>query len=387
MANQMTVELDLNTENKRYVLGQYFTRKEMIEKSLALLLKYKPYKTGIRILEPSFGSGNFIEVLKQNGFDNIEGCEIDPALTRKPMNFFKYPLENKFDLIIGNPPFTKYNIEESYYYTKDYFFNGVNPTSYLNEKFVKKGKMQIENAFILKSIKHLKNNQSSMAFVLPISFFIKDKNMDVKRAIAKRFSTIIIYQTDINFVDDPIPCCFAIFTNVNKFKDKIILLYENGTNVYEVLDKSELLEELIPKTFLYKKNNHQTGTPLSKFLSSEVVRYKMSFEKYNVSGANILERTIIPPNRIISNYCLAVARVGNSSVGRAGLINIHADVLNGLFYVFNFKDDYNDDSHLKEKLCELINQNQEYFKSITLRVGSKSIKKSEILGFKVKFVS
>jgi len=382
----MTVSL--SPQNKKYLLGQYFTRKEMIEKTLALLLKYKPFRHNIKILEPSFGSGNFIDVLHTNKFNDVEGCEIDPALTTTPIDFFDYPLSHKFNLIIGNPPFTKYNIQDSYYYAKKYFFKKVNPSLYLTESLIKKGKTQIENAFIMKAIRHLKGSTSTIAFVLPISFFIKGKNIEVKKELHKRFSTIIIYQTDLNFVDDPIPCCFAIFTDVKKFKDKIILLYENGTNVYEVLEKDQLLtEELIPKSFLYKLNNIQTGTPLSKFISESVVKYRMSFEKYNVSGANILERTTIPQNREVADYCLAVARVGNSSVGRAGLVNINTDVLNGLFYVFNFKDKYNNDRHLKEKLIGLINSDQDHFKNITFRVGSKSIKKSEILDFKVKFVS
>ncbi len=53
---------------------------------------------------------NFIKVLNKEGFHNIQECEIDPELTNNPLDFF-YPLEKKFDLIIGNPPFTKYNLK------------------------------------------------------------------------------------------------------------------------------------------------------------------------------------------------------------------------------------------------------------------------------------
>ena len=116
-----------------------------------------------------------------------------------------------------------------------------------------KEKFQIENAFILKSIKHLKNEDSSIGFVLPISFFIAKKNREIKKEILKKFNTIIIYQNDENWFDIPIPCCFAIFTNTDNFKDKIILLYEDGGKVKETLDIQKLLtDELIPKSFLYK---------------------------------------------------------------------------------------------------------------------------------------
>jgi len=370
--------------DKKFILGQYFTRTEIVKKVIALILKYKKYDKKIQILEPSFGTGNFIQVLKDKGFNNIEGCEIDTQFTKKPCDFFLFPLDKKFDLIIGNPPFTKYNIKESYYYPKKYFLSAIHPAEYLTKKLVKKEKVQIESAFILKSIKHLKDENSSVGFVLPISFFIKGKNLEIKKEILNNFSTIIVYQNDKKWVDEPIPCCFAIFTNVESLKDKVVLLYEDGGEVEEILDKSNLLtEELIPKSFLYKKNNNLKGTPLSEFLINKRVKYKRSYKENNVSGANILEKTIIPKGENVLDYYLAVVRVGNSSVGRCGLINIKQDILNDMFYVFGFKEKYNQDRELKEKICRLLNKNQEHFKNLTFRVGSKSIKKSDILDFKI----
>lgn len=370
--------------NKKFILGQYFTRKEIVKKVITLILKYKKYDKKIHILEPSFGTGNFIQVLKGKGFNNIKGCEIDPQWTKNPYDFFLYPLDKKFDLIIGNPPFTKYNIKESYYYPKKYFLSAIHPAKYLTKKLVKKEKVQIENAFILKSIKHIKDKNSSIGFVLPISFFIKGKNSEIKKEILNRFSTIIIYQNDRKWVDEPIPCCFAIFTSVENLKDKVVLLYEDGGEVEEILNKSTLLtEELIPKSFLYKKNNNFKGIALSEFLVNKRVKYKRSYKENNVSGANILEKTIIPKGENVSDYYLAVVRVGNSSVGRAGLIDIQKDILNDMFYVFEFKERYNQDREVKEKICRLLNKNQNHFKNITFRVGSKSIKKGDILEFKI----
>lgn len=372
-------------ENKKQLLGQYFTKKEIVERVLKLLFEYKPYKKDIRILEPSFGSGNFISTLKGRGFKNIESCEIDPELTTEPIDFFKYPLKERFDLIIGNPPFTKYNIEGSYYYPKNYFLDGINPSAYINEKLLKRDKIQIENAFILKSIKQLKDKDSAIAFVLPISFFIKGKNIEVKNEIAKRFTTVIIYQNDVNFVDDPIPCCFAIFTNIDEFKDKIVLLYEDSKSVNEIVDKQQLLtEELIPRSFLYKKNVKQDGTPLSEFLLNKSVKYKLSFRENNIGGANILNRMKIPKGKKTSDYCLAVVRVGNSSVGRTGLVNPKTDILNGMFYVFEFKEKYNKNRKLKENLCKILTENQAHFKQMSYRVGSKSLKRADIFDFKIK---
>lgn len=369
---------------KTVVLGQYFTKKNVVKRVINLLLEYKSYDKIIKILEPSFGTGNFIEILKENNFNNIDGCEIDSEFTTNPCDFFELPLTKKYDLIIGNPPFTKYNIKESYYYPKKYFEKMVHPENYLNKKLIKKEKIQIENVFLLKSINHLINEKSTIGFVLPISFFIKNKNKEIKKELAKKFSTIIIYQNSGVWFDTNIPCCFAIFTNISNLKNKIILLYEDGGNVKEILDIDELNNELIPKSFLYKKNHTQEGTPISGFLSENKVKYRKSYDNNTVSGANILKKTSIPQNKNISDYYLAIVRVGNASVGKAGFINIKEDILNDMFYVFKFKEELDNDKDLKEKICSSINKSQEHFKNLTFRVGSKSIKKEDIFNFKVK---
>lgn len=376
----------MNTnEKKKFILGQYFTREKIAERLIELILEYRSYDGRIRILEPSLGTGNFIKVLERKQFDDIIGCEIDPALAENPSNFFFYPIEEKFDLIVGNPPFTKYNLKESYYYVKNYYYEGVNPTSYLPQFLLKKEKLQIENAFILKSIKHLKDKNSTIGFILPLSFFIAGKNREVKLEIIKKFSTLIIFQNGEKWFDEPIPCCFAILTNIANLKNKAVILYEDGGYVKEILDINDLLtKELIPKAFFYRKNTILQGTPLSHFLFEKTPKYEQSYLDNNVSAANILEKFQIPANKDVSRYDLAIVRVGNSSVGKAGLINIKDDVLNAMFYVFKFKEQFDNNKSLKEKICGLINLNQEYFKNITFRVGSKSIKKNDILDFKIE---
>lgn len=88
-------------------------------------------------------------------------------------------------------------------------------------------------------------------------------------------------------------------------------------------------------------------------------------------------------NKNSEDYCLAVVRVGNSSVGKCGLVNKKEDILNDMFYVFDFNEEYKGDNKIKEEICHLINKNQEHFKNSTVRVGSKSIKKKDIFEFKI----
>ena len=202
-----------------------------------------------------------------------------------------------------------------------------------------------------------------------------------------KFSTIIIFQNKEVWFDYHIPCCFAIFTNNEEFKDKVVLQYENGESHRHILPISEFREELIPEVVFNKIHGivqNSSGIGLMKYLSENKLKFKKSFENNNVSAKNILEKIKIPSDKGIDSYKLAVVRVGNSSVGKCGLINIEKDVLNDMFYVLDFQKEHQNNKHIKEAICEAINQNQDYFKNVTCRVGSKSIKKEDVFNFKVE---
>ena len=371
-------------ENKKFVYGQYFTKKEVVEKLLKLIEKFKDYPKNISILEPSFGTGNFIDRLKYFEFMNIEGCELDEELTDNPMDFFEYDIDKKYDLIVGNPPFTKYNLPSSYYHKEKYLNSKIHPNKYIKSNTIGTKKEKIENIFILKSLEHLKDENSTIGFVLPISFFIGNKNKEIKNEIKKKFSTIIIFQDTKKWFDYDIPCCFAIFSNISGLNGKIINIYENEEIHQTVLDIDKLHEELIPEVIFNKKNNlnNEEGVELKEYFQEGRIKYNKSFKDNNISAKNILEKYKIPQNKNIDDYYLAVVRVGNSSVGKSGLINIKEDVLNDMFYLFKFKDKFNS-KDIKEKVCKIINENQDYFKNVTCRVGSKSIKRRDVHEFKI----
>ncbi len=373
-------------QNKQEILGQYFTKIEIVKKLLDLLLDYKKYEQDIDILEPSSGTGNFVKVLRQRGFERINECEIDPELTKNPSDFFNLSVKNKYDFIIGNPPFSKYNLKESYFFPKNYLKSKVLLLDYLTKADLKKEKGKIENIFILKSLKHLKNKNSTIGFVLPISFFIKNKNKNVKNEILKYFSTIIVYQNDKIWFDRNIPCCFAIFANTEKLKNKIVAIYENATKNKEVFDIKNINEELIPQIIFHKNNGYiknDKGIPLSEYLEDKKIKVKKSYKENNISAKNILTKNKIVSNKSIEDYKIAVVRVGNTSVGKCGLINIKKDILNDMFYIFDVKDQYKKNKQMKEIICKQINDRIDYFRNITCRVGSKSIKKEDVYNFKI----
>ena len=72
-----------------------------------------------KILEPSSWKGIFLELLQQKRFHNLTAFEIDDSLSTqfpfvKHQSFVSSELKEKFDLIIGNPPYIRWkNLEEN----------------------------------------------------------------------------------------------------------------------------------------------------------------------------------------------------------------------------------------------------------------------------------
>ncbi|MEM0143680.1 MAG: hypothetical protein QXL94_06990 [Candidatus Parvarchaeum sp.] len=367
----------MNEISKKELLSQYFTKPEVVDKLLEKLFSLVKLDRNANILEPSAGTKNFINELNKRGYNNIDSCEIDPEYTNNPQDYFEFKPSKKYKLIVGNPPFTQYNIKETYFWDPE--------NSYFLPHEERDKPIRVENAFIYKSIQHLDTN-GTIAFVLPISFFIANRNQKLKETIANLFSTIYVYQNENKWFDQSIPCCFAVFTNnaPKKYHHKIILEFDNSIKETEILSNSKINEEIIPNTYIFKAKQdlYAIGNPLYEFLSNEAVKYQTDYNNNNISAKNILEYTKIQSDDV-KDYCLAVVRVGNGSVGKCGLINIKKDILNDMFFVFKFKSQVDNNKTIKERICNFINLNQNYFKEVTIRVGSKSIKKSDVLNFKI----
>ena len=87
----------LDVEN----LGQVFTPQHIVSDMLALV------QNNGRFLEPSCGNGAFYENLPSNKV----GIELDSHIACKEalrLDFFAYPVSEKFHTIIGNPPYVRY---------------------------------------------------------------------------------------------------------------------------------------------------------------------------------------------------------------------------------------------------------------------------------------
>ena len=130
----------MDTKNKKYIednsIGQIFTPEliaKFIVKNSLRFISNSSKISEINVLEPSVGRGIFLKYLIQNNLKNITAYEIDENL--KDYLIKKYPdvnfrfenvlgsdLNEKFDLIIGNPPYLgqNYNAKIFQEYVKKY---------------------------------------------------------------------------------------------------------------------------------------------------------------------------------------------------------------------------------------------------------------------------
>ena len=98
-----SIFMNLNVEH----LGQVFTPQHIVSDMLGLIQNTTKAKNP-RFLEPSCGNGAFFKHLPKNKI----GIELDINVIADSdilnTDFFSYPVSEKFDVIIGNPPYVRY---------------------------------------------------------------------------------------------------------------------------------------------------------------------------------------------------------------------------------------------------------------------------------------
>ncbi len=141
-------------------LGQVFTPQSIVTQMLSLRRNYG------RILEPSCGDGAF--------FNHIDGVGIEIDKTHCPkdalnIDFFDYPISEKFDTIIGNPPYVKYQD-----------INSTTKSKLKSDLFDERSNLYL--FFIEKCIKHL-NNGGELIFITPRDFLKATSSMKLNKYI------------------------------------------------------------------------------------------------------------------------------------------------------------------------------------------------------------
>ncbi len=210
-------------------MGQVFTPLFIVDEIISLI------KNKGKILEPSAGDGAFSNVINSK---KLVSLEIDKYFANKNdfinIDFFNYSEKNKFDTIIGNPPYVRYqDIDKS---TK----------SFLNNQYkeIFDNRSNLYLFFIFKSMLHLKKH-GEIVFITPRDFL-------------KATSSI----------------------KLNKF------IYEQGTitDIIELGDK-KIFNGSSPNTIIWRfeKNNFSRQTNIKEKFSLSNGQLLFTKNKYNYS--------------------------------------------------------------------------------------------------------
>lgn len=230
--------------------GQYFTISVIADFMVSLITHEKDSK----ILEPSCGKGIFLDHLTAKGYSNLSAFEIDKSLGAKYdfikfISFLQVPITDKYDVVIGNPPYIRWKnlepelkkeLENDYLWNK--YFNSL--CDYL---FI----------FILKSIEHLSEN-GELIFICTEYWMNTTHSMTLRNYMCQKGFFSEIYHFKETPLFEKVTASFIIFRFVKSDKEKsAINLYTYNKvkrlpTIKELKDRSCFFHTKIPH---FKENN------------------------------------------------------------------------------------------------------------------------------------
>nr|HPH72660.1 N-6 DNA methylase [Paludibacteraceae bacterium] len=224
----MELSIKQSTKNK---FGQYFTPKVVAD----FMIEIADISKKSKILEPSCGEGVFLELLQQKGFNDLTAFEIDQNLAQefdcvRYESFVSAKIDEKFDLIIGNPPYIRWkNLEDelkkelSQDPIWNKYFNSLCDYLYI---------------FILKSIELL-NENGQLIFICPEYWMNTTHSISLRNYMIQNGYFEEIYHFNETPIFDKVTVSIVIFKFIKsketKDKIKVSKFYANQKLTNETL--------------------------------------------------------------------------------------------------------------------------------------------------------
>lgn len=250
-------EISLVEESGKNKYGQYFTPK-IVADFMVGLAEITPES---KILEPSSGQGVFLDILYNKGYKNIIAYEIDTELDGNKYNFVRHEsfvsakVSEKFDLIIGNPPYIRWkNLEPE---LKEELSNNTLWNKYFNSL------CDYLYIFILKSIEIL-NDNGQLIFICPEYWMNTTHSISLRNYMVENGYFKEIYHFNETPIFNNATVSVVVFKYIkSKTKPKEISVTKYYKN--KVLNSNILLE---------LKDIHTKNSNIEKFSVPQFVKNK-----------------------------------------------------------------------------------------------------------------
>ncbi len=285
--NAQTTEIVKKVKDRRKDFGIFFTPEWVVDFMTGLIEREGMDFKNLKILEPACGGCQFLRGIKRRRKDIFTkaikkvGIEVNrevinhvhasDGITIVHHDYLLWDTEERYDLIIGNPPYGIPSLSDHYTIKID------NKTK---EKYKKTfetwyGKYNVYGAFIEKSVKLLKEN-GQLIFIVPATFMILDEFKKLRKFLSENGKTEIVYMGSEVFKPEA-----DVTTVVLKFR-------KSG----EEKNKLKLYEYRNGRLELISKNNSWKGeiVLLSSGFSREVDRV-CSFRLRDIYDVRISPRT------------------------------------------------------------------------------------------------
>ncbi len=280
-------EIMMVQEPSKNKYGQYFTPDIVAD----FMITLATINENSKILEPSCGEGIFLDLLSKKGYNNFSAYELDNELIPskfknivKNESFVNAKIEEKFDLIIGNPPYIRWkNLEEelkqelatNHLWNK--YFNSLCDYSYI---------------FILKSIENLKEN-GQLIFITPEYWLNTTHSQSLRNYMLQNGYFEEIYHFNETPIFDNVTVSIIIFKFIkSKNKNPFINLtkyYANRKLTSSILSNLKEKENLKDAEYIeitqFKENENW-------LLTSNDIKKEMTHFENNCKVNAITEQTL-----------------------------------------------------------------------------------------------
>ena len=263
-------------QSKKKKLGQFFTEPTIAKFMVKLVLKNDSHD----VLDPAVGMGAFTEILsKENPDLDITACEIDPEMiinfkkekhyscTLFEQDYLSCTFDKKFDAIICNPPYNKFQaIPNRCSMIEDFY-------SRYNIKM--SGYSNLCVYFLVKSMNEL-NENGKCCYIIPYEFMNTGYGKGIKQYLldSKMLKTIIKFNNTLSLFSE------AVTTSC-------ILLLENKEHSHIDFIDIDNIDEL--DHIQYKNKKKYSYSDLS---SSEKWLQYFEFQKDDRKYSNIVKLSV-----------------------------------------------------------------------------------------------